>query len=118
MIDTSHGHARLPKGAEYLICPFTNGLLQGQYISTSSRHHRGSISAGLRKVPIGSSDVTDVFGVNSDQPCLGTSVSDYFNCTAVGSHQLDFSRYYYYVQISMTRDTTNEDVRISGVYIN
>jgi hypothetical protein len=124
MIDSTHGNVRFAEGrtgTAYLMCPFTDGSLDGQSVSVIGMSITGlggaRAAASLRMVDLANGDVTDAFVTSTDQACLGTSVTRYFECTGGGSHQIDFSRYYYYVQISITRSSANDNVRVTGVSI-
>jgi len=129
MVQTSHGNARYTSGKTgdiYLICPFTDTSLHGLKVTTIEMTYQSSrniqVSAVLRKVDKRSGDITNPLGVTSGNPCLinSTQLGDkYLTCGQTSSpHTLDFNKYYYYVQISLHRDNSAEEVRIVGVTIN
>jgi hypothetical protein len=127
LMDTSHGHARYAEGKTgdaYLICPFTATALQGMVVRGIAMTFRdntpnGSITASLRMMDKRSGAVLDALRITSD--CLIDSTqlgNPYWTCSNIGTgHQLDFNRYYYYVQFSLRRSTTTADVRMVGAGI-
>jgi hypothetical protein len=127
LVDTSHGHARYAEGKMgdgYLICPFTDAALHGTVVRGIAMTFRdntlnGSITTSLRMMDKRSGAVLDALRITSD--CLIDSTqlgNPYFNCSNTGTgHQLDFNRYYYYVQFSLHRSTTTADVRMVGASI-
>jgi hypothetical protein len=125
MVQTSHGHARYTTGktgALYLICPFTDAARHGTVVSRIAMTFRngpnGRVSASLRMMDKRSGDVTNALTVSS--PCLIDSTqlgNPYNTCQGGGTHRLDFDRFYYYVQLSLNRDSPADDVRVVGVSI-
>jgi len=125
MVQTSNGNARFTAGKTgdiYLICPFSDGSLNGSTVTTieMTLQSSGNIkaSAVLRKVLKLSGNVSNLLGVSRGPSCLGSSIYPYYTCTKISSlSTLDFDNYYYYVQVSLHRDSSGDDVRILGVTI-
>jgi hypothetical protein len=126
MVQTSHAHARYTDGKTgdlYLICPFSDASLHGAAVSTIEMTYistgSGKVSAVLRQVKKGSGDVTNILEVRTEPRCLTDSshLGDRFaHCRDFSSgHVLDFNNNYYYVQISLNRQNSSDDVRIEGV---
>jgi hypothetical protein len=126
MVQTSHGNARYTPGKTgdlYLICPFTDGGLLGSTVSTISLTLQSSqnikASAVLREVSPHSGSIRNIVRVSNDDPCLGTSIDPYFTCTNVSPPQvLNCVTCFYYVQISLHRDSAADEVRVLGVAID
>jgi len=124
---SSAGHVRFnetKKGNIYLICPITDGALHGRdadqiiltYKDTSGRNNDGGkVRANLRKVDINSGHVSDAgLSVNGE----GCEAADFTACIDgldQPGHTFDFNKYYYYVQITMFRNSTQFDVQAAGV---
>lgn len=125
LIDTSHGNARFANGRSgtaYLICPVTDATLEGRVVNRITLTVSGGssdvqVSAALRASDRRNDNVRNVLAIST--PCLGNTAERFFNChNNSSSHRLDFSANYYYVQISITKSSSNsESPRIYGVMV-